>query len=569
MISAELLIVLVAATFSALLFERFRLPALLGFILAGTVIGPHCLGWVADSERIHNLAEIGMIFLMLTIGLEFSFDRLRGMKKAAFFGGAAQLVLSIAVCIVAAMAMGHSLYLGFVLGAVIALSSTAIIFRNLADRGQLDTEHGRLCIAILVFQDLAVGPLLIFINAFGGSNVEVIAALLSALVKAGILMAVILLFSRYLLSPMMRWISHSKSREIFMLSTVLLCFGMSWLSAKLGLSASLGAFFAGLMLANTDYHSQILGDIAPFRHVFISIFFVSIGLLFDPVFSVTNLQAVLPVSGLILFVNIVIMAVVLVAVGYSPRVAVTAGVVLSQIGEFSFLLLENARHGKLIDDFFYQNILSAAVLTILLTPFLINVIPLITRIFSRLPFFGLAPQPKEAIEKAHHLNDHIILCGYGTAGQDLAAAMLLEKIPFVVVEMNPVNIARARKHGVPVIYGDAMNQAVLHEVSIEKAKGVVISFGDASGLAILIPLMKSMNPQALIVVRTRYERDISRLYELGADLVIMEELEVSAELTRVILGRFDRQKEIIETHIDRIKLRKGFLVEQSAFKKSK
>ncbi len=567
--TSELLIVLLAATFTALFFERFRLPALLGFILAGTAIGPHGFRWIADSHRIHALAEVGMIFLMLTIGLEFSFERLKGLKKVAFIGGAAQIFLSISAALLAALAMGWSAYLGFVLGSVIALSSTAIVFRNLADRGQLDTEHGRLCLAILVFQDLAVGPLLIFINAFGGNSVSVIHALLFSLLKAGGLLVFLWLFSRFLLPRLMRWITLSRSREIFMLATVLLCFGMSWLSARLGLSASLGAFFAGLMLANTDYHSQISGDVAPFRHIFISIFFVSIGLLFDPLFTAANLNTVIPVSGLILFVNIFIVAVVIMALGYSPRVAVTTGVILSQIGEFSFLLLENAKSGGLIDENFYQTILSAAVLTILMTPFMMNAVPLLMKIFSKLPFVGLAPQPKESREEAHRFENHIILCGYGTAGQDLAAALLLEKIPFLIIEMNPVNIAKARKHGLPVLYGDAMNEAVLHEAAVEKAKAIVISFGDASGLAVMIPMIQNLNPKILTVVRGRYERDIAHLYELGADVVIMEELEVSAELTRVILEHLQINHEIINTHIQRVRLRKEFLVEQNILNKIK
>lgn len=567
--ASEMLIVLFVATFTALLFERLRLPALLGFILAGTVIGPHGFRWIFELERIHALAEIGMIFLMLTIGLEFSFERLKGLKKIAFIGGAAQILLSIGVSILAALAMGWSAYLGFVLGSVIALSSTAVVFRNLADRGQIDTEHGRICLAILVFQDLAVGPLLIFINAFGGDSVSVAHAILFSLLKAAGLFGVLALFSKWLLPRFLRWITLSKSREIFMLATVLLCFGMSWLSAKLGLSASLGAFFAGLMLANTPYHSRILGDVTPFRHIFISIFFVSIGLLFDPFFSITHLQSVLPVSGLILFVNIVIITVVIMALGHSPRIAVTSGIILSQIGEFSFLLLENAKHGKLIDHVFYQTILSAAVITILLTPFLINTVPWVTKLFLKLPFGGLAPQQDEACQKTKKLENHIILCGYGTAGQDLAAALKLEKIPFAVIEMNPVNIAKARSHQLSVLYGDAMNEAVLHEAAIEKAKAVVLSFGDASGLGVLIPMIQNLNPNTLIIVRGRYERDIAHLYELGADVVIMEELEVSAELTRIILEHLGLSKELTDTHIFRIRLRKEFLVEQNILKKIK
>ena len=567
--ASEILIVLLVAALIALAFERLRLPALLGFILAGAVIGPHGFRWISDLAHIHDLAEIGMIFLMLTIGLEFSFDRLTGLKKAVFVGGSAQLLLSIGISIGVAMAMGWTMYQGFVLGSVIALSSTAIVFRNLIDRGQLDSQHGRLCVAILIFQDLAVGPLLIFINSFGGSGSTVLMSVLSSLVKAASLLAVLLVASRYVLPMVMRWIALSKSREIFMLATVLLCFGTSWASAQLGLSAPLGAFFAGLMLANTEYHHQVSGDVTPFRHIFISIFFVSIGLLFDPLFSLAHWNTVVPVAGLILFVNVVVIAVVILALGYSPRVAVTTGILLSQIGEFSFLLLENAKNGQLIEADFYQTILSSAVLTILLTPFLFNAVPLVMKLFSKIPAFGMPPQPKEKHENTRRFKDHIILCGYGTAGQDLAGALTLEKIPFLVIEMSPLNIQKARSHGVTVMYGDAMNEKVLHEAAIERAKAVVISFGDASGIAVILRMIQNMNPKVLIVARCRYERDVAWLYELGADVVIMEELELSAELTRVILEHTGLSHELVHTHIARIRARKEFLVEQHILKKLK
>ena len=316
-------------------------------------------------------------------------------------------------------------------------------------------------------------------------------------------------------------------------------------------------------------HHQVSGDITPFRHIFISIFFVSIGLLFDPLFSLLNWHTVIPVSGLILFVNVVVIAIVILALGYPPRVAVTAGILLSQIGEFSFLLLENAKRGSLIDDTFYQTILSSAVMTILLTPFLFNAVPLVMKLFSKIPAFGMPPQPAEKSESTRRFKDHIILCGYGTAGQDLAGALVLENIPFLVIEMNPLNIQKARSHGVKVLYGDAMNEKVLHEAAIEKAKAVVISFGDASGIAVILRMIQNMNPKVLIVTRCRYERDVAWLYELGADVVIMEELELSAELTRVILEHRGLSHEIVHTHITRIRARKEFLIEQHILKKLK
>lgn len=569
--STELLIVLVAATAIALVFERLRLQAVLGFLLAGAVIGPHGLGLLSDLDRIHGLAEIGMIFLMLTIGLEFSFERLQGLKRLAILGGSAQILLSILVSAGFARLMGWSLYQGFVLGSVIALSSTAVVFRNLLDRAELDTQHGRIAVAILVFQDLAVGPLLIFITSFGGPADSMLQAVLLSLGKAAVLLGALLAVSRFFLPRLMRWIALSKSREIFLLSTVLLCFGASWLSAELGLSAALGAFFAGLMLANTDYHHQIAGEITPFRHIFVSIFFISIGLLFDVPFVVSNALTVFPLVGLVLFVNWIVITLVVLAFGYSPRVAVVTGIILSQIGEFSFLLLETAKNGGMIAWDFYQNILSAAVITIFLTPFLFNFVPILMRLTAKIPLFGLAPEEAGRADRKNSrlLRNHIVLCGYGTAGQDLAAALLLENIPFVVVEMNPQNIRRAREHGLQVVYGDALNEAVLKEVAIDKAKAIVVSFGESSSAAQIVRGVRRLAPQTMIVIRARYERDVAWMYELGADVVVMEELEVSAELLRAILGHLGLEPTLIKTHLDRIRARKEFLVEQNILKKLK
>lgn len=562
-----MLIVLLAATATALLFERFRLPALLGFILAGTFIGPHGFKLISDLEHIHQFAEVGMIFLMLTIGLEFSFEKIRGLKKVALVGGSAQILLSIGLSITATHFLGWTVYQGFVLGSVIALSSTAVVFRNLIDRGHWDSQHGRLCIAILIFQDLAVGPLLIFINSFGASQGSVLWTVLLSLTKAAALLGAVLAMSRYILPVLMRWVALSKSREVFILSTVLLCFGMSWISSKMGLSAPLGAFFAGLMLANTDYHHQVAGDVMPFRHIFISIFFVSIGILFDPVFAMTHASTVIPIVGLVLFVNIIVVTIIMMALGYSPRVAITTGIILSQIGEFSFLLLENAKKGGLINDIFYQLILSASVITILLTPFLFSVIGPLMKLFSKIPFLGMPPQAPEIQKRHRSLRDHIILCGYGTSGQDLVGALILEKIPFVVIEMNPANIQRAKAHQIPFLYGDALNEAVLNEAAILKAKAIVISFGDSSGIAQIIRTIQRLNGELMIVARARYEKDVAWLYELGADVVIMEELELSIEMTRVILDKMEISDNIIRTHISRIRARKEFLIEQSILKK--
>jgi CPA2 family monovalent cation:H+ antiporter-2 len=563
---SEFLVVLIAATGVAFLCERLRIPAVVGFLLAGALIGPKGFGILSDLGNIHALAEMGMIFLMLTIGLEFSFDRIRGLAKLTFVGGFSQIVLTILLSMGFARVVGWSLYQGFILGSVIALSSTAVVLKALIDRGEVDTQYGRVAVAILIFQDLAVAPLLIFITAFGRASGAIGPTLAFSALKAAGLVAGIVFIARYFLPRAAHWIAASRSREIFLLSAVIVCFGSAWTSHALGLSAALGAFFAGLMLANTDYRHQIIGEIAPFRHIFISIFFVSIGLLFDATFVLSNPAKVGLITALVLIVNTCLVIPILLVFGYPPRVAVTAGLVLAQIGEFSFLLLETSRKLDLLDPLIYQTLLSSAVLTILVTPLLFQIAPFLIRVFEKLPFFGTPPASDEEARAREAVKDHVILCGYGIAGRDVAYALKEEALPFVVIDMNPRHIAAAREAGLFALYGDAANAEVLKKAGLGRAKAVVLSSGDQSAVVEIIKLVERMNPEVSLVVRTRFESDVSRLYALGADIVVMEELEVSLELTRAALDHLGVDRERTDSHMKKIRARKELLIEQAIFR---
>ncbi len=564
---SEFLIVLAAATLVALTFERLRLPVVLGFLAAGALIGPGGLGLLHDLETIHHLAELGMVLLMLTIGLEFSFTRLKGLMRIAFVGGPAQILLTIAVAMVFARVLGWTPYQGFLLGAVVALSSTAIVLKYLMDRAELDTQHGRIAVAILVFQDIAVAPLLVLVLAFSRSDAPLGGTLANSVFRAALLLAAVFALARFILPRPLRWIATGKSREIFLLAALLISFGLALLSARLGLSMALGAFFAGLIFANTDYGHHIAGEIAPFRHIFVSLFFVSIGSLFDAGFLMRNLGLVLPVTALILATNCVIVTSVVLAFGYPPRVALMTGMILAQIGEFSFLLLEAARGTEAVGALFYQTVLSSSVLTIFLTPLLFLGVPMLVRLTERLPFFGTPPVgPAKGAEKA--LSGHVILCGFGRAGRDLALVFDEEKVPFIVLDMNPGNIRDARAAGAEALYGDAVSRDALVKAGIGRAKALVVSFGDTTGQAEIIRLVQTLNPGIFLVVRTRFEKNVSWLYELGADVVVMEELEVSLELTRVILEHFEVPKERSAIYRHKIRARKELAIEQSIFKRA-
>lgn len=565
----EILLVLLMATAVAMVFERFRLPAILGFLLTGVLIGPQGLGILSNSEHIRILAELGVVLLMLTIGLEFSVERLRGMQNIAVIGGTLQIFISIAVSAVFGWWRGWTFYESFFLGSVIALSSTAIVLKYLMDRGEIDAPHGRIAISILIFQDLAVVPLMIFLSAFGQPMSSIGLSLSLALLKTILLLAGAFIFSRYLLPQLLYRVAVVRNREVFFLFSVVVCLGMAWGSGALGLSMAIGALLAGFMFANTGFSHQLIGDILPFRHLFVSIFFVSMGLLFDIHFFLNHVGLVLLVVGLVLFVNFVIMTLLIMAFGFPPRVAVITGIILSQIGEFSFLLIETARTSGHITPALYQILLSTAFITLLMTPLFFAAIPLVLKILSRFVIFGVPPRswtrPDRTLAALH---DHVILCGFGPTGRDLAAAFQEENVPFVIIEMNPVKIRDAKRMHMKAIYGDASNREVLKRAGIGRARAVIVSFPDALGMAQIIRVVQDLNPGVTLAVRTRYEGQMPRLYELGADIVVTEEWEASYELNRLILGQLNVPGERIEHHLHRIRSRKEVAIEEAIFKRS-
>lgn len=551
----EFLIILVIATLAAITFERFRLSSILGFLLSGVIIGPHGLGLLTDSDRIHQLAEIGVVLLMLTIGLEFSYNRFRGMQKLALAGGGLQILISIAIGLGFAWWRGWTPYEGFFLGSVIALSSTAIVLKHLIDRGELHTQHGRIAVAILIFQDLAIVPLMIFVTGPAQSG-TVWQALGLGFLKTGALLAGLFGFSRYVLPRLLPQLAAGRNRDIFFLSAVVFCLGTAWLGGQLGLSLAIGAFFAGFMLANTDYAHQLIGDITPFRHVFVSIFFVSIGMLFDASYTLDNLPLVILVVGLVLLVNFVVITALVMAFGLSPRVALASGILLSQIGEFSFLLIEAAQRVGGIDMHFYNLLLSTAFITMLISPLLFAMVPAVLRISENVTLLGSPPSERRGEPPDDTQAPHVIICGFGACGRDLAHTFRDENIPFVLVEMSPEGIRAAKREGINVIYGDAANSEVMRRAGIQTARAVIVSFADPVGMEQIARVIHAANPATHLIVRTRFEEDVPRLQKLGVDYAVVEELEASHEINRAVLNYVGIPGERIGQHLDRILTRK-------------
>lgn len=559
---------LVAATIVALIFERFRLPSLLGFLIAGVLVGPNGLRVIADSEAIHTMAEVGVALLMLTIGLELSLDRLKGMRKIAMFGGSLQIFISLVIALIFASLSGWTVYQGLFLGSVIALSSTAIVLKNLIDRGELDTHYGRIAVSILIFQDIAVVPMMILTTSFGPNHTE---ALLPSLINVSgkmiAFIAVIVVCAKYLVPKFLRYVALRKNQEVFFLSCIVICLAISGLSSWLGFSFAIGAFFAGVIFANTDYNNQLVGEIKSFRHIFVSIFFVSIGMLFNLQFALDHIVLIALVVGLVLVINFIVMSFIIMGFRYPPRIAFASGLILSQMGEFSFLLLEAAHGTGAIQSYFYNMLLSTAFLTMLLTPFLFMMLKPLLKFSEQIPLLGTPPRGNPGSEAIRQkMKDHVILCGYGVTGHALGNMLQEEQIPFVLIEMNPKHIQEARKADILTIFGDAANAEVMHRAGIENARAVVVSFADPIGMSQIIRLVQHMNAEVTLAVRTRFARDAAKFYELGCDVVVMEEWEASEELNRLILEKFSVSKDRIEQHILKIRAKKELVIEEALMK---
>ena len=549
----DLLIVIAAASFFAVIFERLRLPGLLGLLLAGSFLGPSGFKILSDPRKIQGMAEMGVALLMLTIGLEFSFERVRKLFKTAFLGGGLQIFASIGIAMLIAWKLHWTFYQGFVLGSVMALSSTAIVIKYLMDRAELDTLHGRIAFAILVFQDLAVPFLLILITGLYGSGQAVGLGLAKAGLKAALLFFWVFVLAKFMIFPLLRRVAQIRNREILFLISISICLAIACAAQSLGLSFAIGAFLAGLALANTDFGFHFIGELQPFRHLFVSIFFVSIGLLFDPVFAFHHAGMLVLIVGTVLFINIVVVTSIAIALGYSPRVAIAAGLLLCQIGEFSFVLVQAAKQTGGISEEFYQLIIGASFITLFLSPVLFAAIPRVMRYFETRGFLGLRPGQSDNEGSTLPRSGHVIVCGYGAVGRDICQALQAESIPLVVIEMNPALLDRARKTGLSVIAGDCANLEVLSRAGIAGAKAAVISFGDSLGTVHTLNAMRRLSQTLYIVLRTRYEVEIAGMYEKGADLVVLEEWEASLQLNQSILHYFKLPPERVQQAIKKIR----------------
>jgi CPA2 family monovalent cation:H+ antiporter-2 len=549
-------VIFIASAAVILLLYKLKIPSLIGFIIAGIIIGPHGVGLIKDVHFIQILAEIGVILLLFTIGIEFSMTKLFRIKKAVLGGGGAQVLLTIgisaALTYIAIGNINKSLFFGF----LYALSSTAIVLKLLTERGEIDSPHGHTMVGILIFQDLCIVPFMLLIPALSGDGIDII-DVGAKMGKAALIIAVVLLSARWMVPALLRQVVRTRSRELFLTTIILLCLGIALLTSQFGLSLALGAFLAGLVISESEYAHQAISDILPFKDSFMGLFFVSIGMLMDTRFVLENGIRIAEVVVLIFILKIITGTVSALMIGNALRPSIFTGLGLAQIGEFSFVLAVAGKASGLISEEFYQIFLSSSVVTMIMTPFMLNTAPSASEWITASPLMkkllGGRRKTSEAEGIPRRKYDHVIIVGFGLNGRNLAKVLKEAEIPYIVLEMNSDTVREMRRKGEPMYYGDGTSQEILHKLSIEKARLLVIAISDPVSTRRIVSIARHVNKQIYIIVRTRYLVEVDDLKSLGADEVIPEEFETSIEIFSRVLHRYSFPRNTILDMVDKIR----------------
>jgi K+:H+ antiporter len=550
----ELVIVLTATIAIVFVFQKLRLPNIVGFLLTGVIIGPHGFQLIQSVDEVETLAEIGVVLLLFTIGLEFSLETILSVQRRVVWAGLLQVVLTTLVVLAVARLLGASVEVGLFYGFLVSLSSTAIVLRIYHDRGEINSLQGRLASGLLLFQDLCVVPMMLLLPVLAGSGQDSIFLIVWVLAKSLITLVVIVWTARKLLPRLLHQVALLRNREIFVLFVVLVCFGTAWLTSETGLSLALGALVAGLVISESELSHQIVADILPLRDCFSGIFFISIGMLLNlgllsQDFRITLLELLLMIG---------IKSLVLFAVFWwlyrSIRLGVVLGLGLAQIGEFSFVLAKAGINFKLLSPAEGQIFLAASILSMMATPFLIQWAHAWAFGFEGLfKDTGFNRSTSGGAKENVSASGHVIVVGYGLNGQNLAQVLKEVGIPYRVLEMDPDLVRSAKAGGEPISFGDGTRPEILQQVGIEKARVLVVAISDPAATARLVSQARRLRTDLYIIVRTRYVAEIDHLYRLGANQVIPEEFETSVEIFARVLQEYHIPRNVISLQVDLIR----------------
>jgi len=535
---------------TVILLRRFKFPSIVGFLVTGILAGPYALGFIKNTHQVEQMAEYGVVLLLFTIGIEFSLKELMRIKHLVLLGGGLQLCCSIAAVTALGTLFHFSVAQSVFFGFLVALSSTAIIMKLMMDAGEMDTPQGKTALGILIFQDLCIVPLMLFtpLLAGDGNGLQEVAVIFA---KAAAVILTAHYGARFAVPWIFEQVVKSRSRELFIMMIIFIGMGTAWLTAQAGLSLALGAFIAGLAISESEYSQQALSDIMPFREAFMSLFFISVGMLLNPAVLLNYPWLIASLVLGIVVIKTVITTGSAMALGLPMRIALIAGLSLAQIGEFSFVLSQaGLKHGLLSPDA-YQIFLAASIATMSLTPLCMRIAnPVASYIIGKLPHAWTRGTSVFAGSKRKvGVSDHLIIVGYGVNGKNLARVLKHLKISHVVIETNPFTVRSEKKKGEHIIFGDASKPEVLEHAQIEKARIMVVAISDAAASRRIAALARQLNPSIHVIVRTRYILEVEPLFKLGVNEVIPEEFETSVEILSRVLKRFLVPQDVIDSCI--------------------
>lgn len=542
------------ALVTVVLFRQLKLPSIIGFLCTGILAGPYALRLITDTHQVEQMAEIGVVLLLFTIGIEFSLKELLRIKNLVLWGGGLQVGVTIAALALLGLGLGFRWQQAVFFGFLVSLSSTAILMKLLMDAGEMDTPHGKTCLGILIFQDLCVVPLMLFTPFLGGEG-NGLTGIVVVIAKALVVVVASHFGARFAVPWIFNQVVRTKSRELFILTIIFIGFGTAFLTAQAGLSLALGAFIAGLAISESEYSHQVMGDIIPFRDAFISLFFISVGMLLDPTVVLRHPLVVLMIITAIVAIKWSVATGAALVLRFPPKPALISGLLLAQVGEFAFVLSHVGQKYGLLNPEQYQLFLAASVATMALTPFSLRFAePLADRLAARLP--ASLKRLARATGVSHDrfpTEDHVIIIGFGINGKNLARVLTGNGIPYIAIETNHHTVKLERKKGTRIIFGDASRPEILSHALIEKARTVVVAISDATATRRVVAQARQIRPSIHLIVRTRYVAEMEPLYKLGVNDVVPEEFETSVEIFSRVLRTYLIPQDQIEHCIAEIR----------------
>lgn len=552
----DLLIILGFSIVVLLVGYRLHLPPVVGFILTGVLAGPHGLGLVGGVNNVETLAQLGIVLLLFGIGMEFSLKKLVQIKRLFLLGGSLQVGLTILVSFFIVSFFHHSWQEAIFLGCLLSMSSTAVVLGILEQQGESASPHGRLSISILIFQDMIAIPMLLLIPLLGEKQEGSTGfALLWPIIKGLMILTLVFISAQRIVPRLLLYVARTRNKELFLLSVLGLCFGVAFLTSSLGLSLTIGAFLAGLIISESEYSNEAISHIFPFQAFFISFFFISVGMLLDINFVLHQPWIIAVLAAIIIIMKILTGGLTTLILGFPIRSAVLVGIALSQIGEFSFVLAKVGIPHGLGTEYYYQLFLASSLLTLIVSPMLINVSPRIASWVSFLPLpeklrTGLRGEMAEEKESLHH---HVIIVGFGISGRNLAHSCKLAGIPYTILEMNPDTVREQKKRGEPIQFGDATHLSVLEHLHLQEAKALAVLVNDPIAARHIIKIAREANSSIYIIVRARYVQEMSLMSRLGADEVIPDEFGTSVEVFSRVLRQYHVPDEEINAFVTEIR----------------